>query len=66
MREAIEARAGDAEAVMQAWRGLPEIERASVIEFLKTLRTAPEHVKAAFVDENHRPTQWHDFPYRAP
>ena len=66
MREAIEAHAGDAEAVMQAWRGLPEIERASVIEFLKTLRTAPEHVKAAFVDENYRPTQWRDFPYRAP
>jgi len=48
---------------MEAWWSLPEMERAEIIEFLKTLRVAPGHVKALFVDENLRPTQWREFPY---
>ena len=65
MREAIDAHAGEALPVMQVWRQLAESERAEIIEFLKTLRTAPQHVKAEFVDEHFRPTHWPAFPYRA-
>lgn len=65
MREAIEAHAGEAAPVMRAWRGLSDLERGAIIEFLKTLRTAPPRVKAPFVDENLQPTTWRPFPYRA-
>jgi hypothetical protein len=65
MREAIEAHAGEAAPVMRGWRGLPDLERSAIIEFLKTLRTVPAHVKAPVVDERMRPTAWRAFPYHA-
>jgi hypothetical protein len=65
MREAIDAHAGEALPVRQAWQQLAEAERAEIIEFLKTLRTAPEQVKAESVDEHFRPTHWREFPYNA-
>lgn len=65
MREAIEAHAGEATPVMDAWWRLQDRERDAIVEFLKTLRTAPDDVKARFVDENFRPVHWRKFPYQA-
>ncbi|MEL7537947.1 MAG: di-heme oxidoredictase family protein [Pseudomonadota bacterium] len=58
MREAIEAHAGEAQATTDAWHGLTEYERDSVIEFLKTLRILPEGTRFRIVDEYNRPRRW--------
>ena len=58
MREAIEAHAGEAQAVTAAWHAASDYERDAVIEFLKTLRVLPEGTRARIVDEQYRPRRW--------
>lgn len=58
MRETIEAHHGEAETVYQRWRGLSEIERDAVIEFLKTLRVLPAGTPYRIMDDVGRRRHW--------
>ncbi|HVR35517.1 MAG TPA: di-heme oxidoredictase family protein, partial [Methylomirabilota bacterium] len=58
MREAILAHAGEAQAAREAFADLPEYERDSVIEFLKTLQVLPPGTKHLIVDERGKAKQW--------
>lgn len=58
MREAILAHAGEAQAVTDAFRALPEREQDCVIEFLKTLQVLPPGTRALVVDETGKPRAW--------
>ncbi len=58
MREAILAHAGEAEEVRQAFEGLSDYERGSIIEFLKTLQVLPEGTEALVVDQHGEPRNW--------
>lgn len=58
LREAIEAHAGEATFVMNAYWARGNADRDDIIEFLKSLRTLQESVKAPAVDERLVPTHW--------
>jgi hypothetical protein len=58
MREAIEAHAGEAQAVTDAWHALTDHERNCIIEFLKTLQVLPEGATSLYVDEKFQPRSW--------
>jgi cytochrome c peroxidase len=58
LREAVMAHAGEALASRQAFEGLLQTDKDSVIEFLKTLQVLPPGVKALVVDENYQPRTW--------
>ncbi len=58
LREAILAHAGEAQAVTDAFRALPEYEQGSIVEFLKTLQVLPEGTEALVVDQDGRPRSW--------
>ena len=58
MREAIVAHAGEAQATTAAFQALTAHERASIIEFLKTLQVLPPNTRALVVDERGRPRTW--------
>lgn len=58
MRESILAHAGEAMAEQEAFSALPDYDKDSIIEFLKTLKVLPEGTSAVFVDENFQPKEW--------
>ena len=58
MREAILAHDGEAVSEREAFVGLDDYDKDSLIEFLKTLKNLPEGTPSLFVDENHAPRQW--------
>jgi hypothetical protein len=58
LREAVLAHAGEAEPVMERFRALSPYEKASIIEFLKTLQVLPPGTRHLIVDENGRPKHW--------
>lgn len=58
MREAIEAHRGEAYESYVNWTALSEMERDSVIEFLKTLQVLPEGSKHLVIDEHGRKKHW--------
>ncbi len=58
MREAILAHAGEAQASADAFRALSDYDRATVIEFLKTLQVLPEGTRSLVVDERGNPRPW--------
>jgi hypothetical protein len=58
IREAILAHAGDAQEAADAFRGLTDYERDSIIEFLKSLQALPPETKHGTVDEHFRPRPW--------
>jgi hypothetical protein len=58
MREAINAHAGEAQAVTDAWNALSDYDRDSIIEFLKSLQVLPRDAKGPIIDDQGRPRQW--------
>jgi len=58
MRRATLAHAGEALVSRQAFEALPEYDRNSVIEFLKSMQVLPPGTKERIVDENYRPREW--------
>lgn len=58
MRRSVLAHHGEALASRQAFEALTDYDRDSVIEFLKTLRVLPPHVRDRIVDENFKPREW--------
>ena len=62
MREAVEAHSGDAQSVMDAYWALQNADRDAIIEFLKTLRIAPDSARSYYVDERWAPRSWRPFP----
>ncbi len=58
MRGAILAHAGEAQVSADAFRALSDYDRATVIEFLKTLQVLPPGTRSQVVDERGRPRQW--------
>jgi hypothetical protein len=54
MREAVLAHAGEARASRQAFSSLPEYDRDSIIEFLKSLQILPEGALSLCVDQRGR------------
>jgi CxxC motif-containing protein (DUF1111 family) len=58
IREAVLAHAGEADASARAFRGLPDYDQRTVIEFLKTLQVLPPGTHSLTVDENGRPKEW--------
>ncbi len=58
LREAVLAHAGEAQAVTDAYRALPQAEQDAIIEFLKTLQVLPPGTRALVIDEKGRPRQW--------
>jgi hypothetical protein len=63
MRQAIEAHAGEASDVMDAYDALSSADQDSIVEFLKTLRVLPVDAPSLIVDENGQAKPWRDFPY---
>ncbi|MGH8549305.1 MAG: di-heme oxidoredictase family protein [Methylococcales bacterium] len=55
LRQAVLAHHGEALEERQAFEALPETERDSVIEFLKSLQALPPGIKVVVVDENIQP-----------
>jgi hypothetical protein len=62
LRASVEAHAGEAASVMDAYRALPAADQDALIEFLKSLQVLPPGVKAPVVDENDLPKRWRPFP----
>jgi CxxC motif-containing protein (DUF1111 family) len=58
LREAVEAHSGEATPVMSNFWARSNADRDDVIEFLKSLRTFPDTVTAAAVDDRLVPTTW--------
>ncbi len=58
MRRAILAHACEAADSRRAFQQLPDYERNSLIEFLKTLQVLPPGTKDLIVDENFQPRTW--------
>jgi cytochrome c peroxidase len=58
MREAIEAHRGEALNSYEAWAGLDDYGRDSIIEFLKTLQILPAGSTSRIVDGRYRPRSW--------
>ena len=58
LREAILAHAGEAQASTDAFRALSAYNRASIIEFLKTLQILQPGTKHLVVDENGKKKAW--------
>jgi len=58
LRDAVEAHSGEATAVMNAYWARAAADRDDLVEFLKSLRTLPDFVKAPAVDERLVPTPW--------
>jgi hypothetical protein len=54
MREAVLAHAGEAQASRQAFSSLPQYDRDSIIEFLKSLQILPEGAQSLCVDQRGR------------
>ncbi len=63
LREAIEAHGGEASTVRSNWHGLAEADRASLVEFLKSLRILPEGAKSLVIDAKGKKAKWHAFPW---
>ncbi|MBI4881828.1 MAG: thiol oxidoreductase [Planctomycetes bacterium] len=63
LREAVEAHAGEAHGVMDAFHALSTAEQDEVIEFLKTLQVLPPDARGRVLDENGKRRKWHAFPY---
>ena len=59
LREAGEAHVGEATAVISRFWSRTDADRDDIIEFLKSLRTLPETVKAPVVDDRLVPIPWH-------
>ena len=58
LREAVEAHSGEATPVMHNFWARSSADRDDIIEFLKSLRTLPDTVTAAAVDDRLLPTTW--------
>ena len=58
MRESILAHAGEAMAEKETFEALPDYDKDSIIEFLKTLKVLPEGTSSVFVDEDYQPKEW--------
>jgi hypothetical protein len=58
MRRSILAHSGEALESRQAFEKLPDYDKNSLIEFLKTLQVLPPGTKDRIVDENFRPREW--------
>lgn len=58
LRQAVDAHCGDAMESAQAWTGLTDMERDSVIEFLKTLQVLPPGTNHLIVDEKGNRRGW--------
>lgn len=58
MRQAILGHAGEAASSRDAFNALPDYDRDSIVEFLKTLKNLPPGTTSLFVDENGQPKQW--------
>jgi cytochrome c peroxidase len=58
MRQAIQAHGGEASESRRAFHALPEYERDSIIEFLKTLQVLPPGTRDRIVDEQFRARPW--------
>jgi cytochrome c peroxidase len=58
MRQAVLGHNGEALPERRTFEALPEYEKDSLIEFLKTLQVLPPGTKHLLVDENHQPREW--------
>jgi CxxC motif-containing protein (DUF1111 family) len=58
IRESILAHAGEAQESQSAFTNLGSYDQASIIEFLKTLKTLPGETRSFIVDEHNRPIEW--------
>ena len=58
IREAIQAHAGEAQPVMDAYEALSPAEKSSLIEFLKTLQVLPPGTRTLVIDDTGQPRQW--------
>ena len=65
IRQAIDAHAGEAAEVMQAWGELEESQRLDVVEFLKSLQVLPSSAASGAIDEFGNPVTWPEFPWGA-
>ena len=60
IREAIENHNGEAAAIRQAFDGMPEYDRDSIIEFLKTLKVLPPGSRSLVVNRHYSDFDWRD------
>lgn len=58
LRKSVLAHAGEAIDSRKAFEALPEYDKDSLIEFLKTLQVLPPGTKDRIVDENFKPREW--------
>jgi hypothetical protein len=58
LRQAVLAHSGEAFNSRRSFEQLPEYDRNSVIEFLKSLQVLPPNTPYSIVDENFHPKQW--------
>jgi len=58
LRTSVLAHAGEALDSRKAFEALPDYDKDSLIEFLKSLQVLPPGTKDLVVDENYRPKVW--------
>ena len=58
LRKSVLAHAGEALDSRKAFEALPDYDKDSLIEFLKTLQVLPPGTKDRIVDENFKPREW--------
>lgn len=58
LREAVVAHSGEALLSRKAFEALPDYDKNSVIEFLKSLQVLPPGTKSLIVDENYKTREW--------
>jgi hypothetical protein len=58
MRQAVLAHSGEALRQRQAFEALPDYDKDSVIEFLKTMQVLPPGIRELTVDERYRGRDW--------
>lgn len=63
LEQAILGHGGEASNVRSAYQALTEIERQSVIEFLKSLRILPPDAPSLTIDEKGKKVKWPAFPW---
>lgn len=64
LAEAVAAHGGEAAATRAAWFALEDVQRRSILEFLKSLRVLPEYAKHGFLDAKGKKVKdWPKFPW---
>jgi cytochrome c peroxidase len=58
LRSSVLAHSGEAVESRKGFQALPEYDKDSLIEFLKSLQVLPPGTKSLVVDENYKPKVW--------